>query len=155
MHYNQNGDKLIAGRIFDIMINWKLVLRKHYLIMIIWKIPTFPRKDYWFSFYKSLRCSWVIGKRNFRPWMLCFSLSLKFLCWISLLFYFPKFGCYKYFFFRAVTNAFFVWRSAQNVCAHPKKRWQVWYFEYLNIYTYSNIQKVSAFLSVTFWIFEY
>ena len=121
MHYNQNGDKLIAGRIFDIMINWKLVLRKHYLIMIIWKIPTFPRKDYWFSFYKSLRCSWVIGKRNFRPWMLCFSLSLKFLCWISLLFYFPKFGCYKYF-FSGLLQMPFLSEDQRKMCVHTRRK---------------------------------
>ena len=47
-------------------------------IYIYVKDSNFPRKDYWF-FSKSWRCSWVIEKRNFRPWMLCFSLSINFL----------------------------------------------------------------------------
>ena len=111
MHYNQNGDKLIAGRIFDIMINWKLVLRKHYLIMIIWKIPTFPRKDYWFSFYKSLRCSWVIGKRNFRPWMLCFSISLNL-------------------FFSGLLQMPFLSEDQRKMCMHTRRKGDIEIFEY-------------------------
>ena len=96
------------------------------------KDSNFPRKDYWF-FSKSWRCSWVIEKRNFRPWMLCFSLSKNFLTKNVFHWFFYHYvkGYHThlyamhiiFFFFRAATNVCFVWRSVQNACVPPKKRW--------------------------------